>query len=121
MLEVLRQRIQAAHLRNVTPVLALDGDPLLPDATCDVALVIDTHHHFPDAAAYLRRLARTLKKGGRIVEIDYHKRELPVGPDPEHKVAREQVLRDAEAAGLVLAGELTFLPYQYFLVFKAPR
>jgi ubiquinone/menaquinone biosynthesis C-methylase UbiE len=119
MLEILRQRIQAAGVRNVTPVLALDGDPLLPDGTCDVALIVDTYHHFPDGTAYLRRLARTLKKGGRIVHIDFHKRELPVGPPVEHKVAREQVLRDAEAAGLVLAGELTFLPYQYFLVFRA--
>ncbi|HEY6050314.1 MAG TPA: methyltransferase domain-containing protein [Thermoanaerobaculia bacterium] len=120
MLEVLRQRIQATQLRNLTPVLALDGDPLLPDGSCDVALIVDTYHHFPDGPAYLRRLARALKKGGRIVNIDFHDRELPVGPPVEHKVAREHFLRDAEAAGLVLAGELTFLPYQYFLVLR-PR
>jgi hypothetical protein len=50
------------------------------------------------------------------VNIDFHKRELPVGPPLDHKVAREDFLRSADAAGFKLAAEHTFLPYQYFLV-----
>jgi ubiquinone/menaquinone biosynthesis C-methylase UbiE len=116
MLEGLRKRLRKTSLRNVTPVLALEDDPLVPAGACDLILVVDTYHHFPSGPTYLRRLARSLRPGGRLVNIDFHKRELPVGPPLEHKVTREQFLRDAEAAGLVLAGELTFLPYQYFLV-----
>ena len=119
-LEALRKRLRKSRLRNVTPVLALEDDPLVPTASCDLILVVDTYHHFPDGPAYLRRLARSLRPGGRLVNIDFHKRELPVGPPPEHKLTREEFLAQADAAGLALVEEHTFLPYQYFLVL-APR
>jgi len=120
-LDSLRQRLRRTDLRNVTPVLALSDDPLLPPAACDLVLIVDTYHHFPDGPAYLRRLARSLKPGGRIVNIDFHKRELPVGPPPEHKLTREEFLAQAKAAGLALSEEHTFLPYQYFLVLEPRR
>jgi ubiquinone/menaquinone biosynthesis C-methylase UbiE len=115
-LTVLRERLRDSGARNVTPVLSLPDDALLPAASCDLILIVDTYHHFPDGPAYLGRLARALKPGGRIANVDFHKRELPVGPPPEHKVAREAFLADAAAAGLRLVQEHGFLPYQYFLV-----
>jgi len=115
-LEVLRERLRDSGLRNVTPVLSLPDDALLPAGACDLILIVDTYHHFPDGPAYLRRLAGALKPGGHIANVDFHKRELPVGPPPEHKVAREAFLADATAAGLRLVEEHAFLPYQYFVV-----
>lgn len=120
-LGVLRDRIAEAGLGNVTPVLAVPDDPLLPGALCDVILIVDTYHHFPDGSAYLRRLVGSLRPGGRIVNIDYHKRDTPVGPPLAHRLAREEFLAEAARAGLEVAGEATFLPYQYFLVLKPRR
>ena len=120
-LERLREHLAGAGARNVTPVLALGGDPLLPPASCDLILVVDTFHHFPDGVAYLRRLTEALRPGGRLVNIDFHKRELPVGPPLEHKVARDDFLAQAKRAGLDLFEEQTFLPYQYFLVLRPKR
>ena len=119
-LQALQKRVAKSGLRNVTPVLGLDDDPLIPERACDLILVVDTYHHFPDGQAYLRRLARSLGAEGRIVNIDYHRRELPVGPPVEHKVARDDFLRDVREAGLQLVEEHDFLPYQYFLVLR-PR
>jgi ubiquinone/menaquinone biosynthesis C-methylase UbiE len=117
-LEVARQRIAAAGARNITPVLGLPDDPLLPDASCDVVLIVDTFHHFPDGTAYLKRVSRLLKPGGRLANIDFHKRETPVGPPVEHRVARETFLEHATQAGLKVVSEPTMLPYQYFLVLQ---
>src|SRR2546423_5263700 len=75
-LQALQKRVAKSGLRNVTPVLGLDDDPLVPERACDLILVVDTYHHFPDGRAYLRRLVRSLEAGGRIVNIDYHRREL---------------------------------------------
>jgi len=118
MLEVLRDRIEAAHVSNVTPVFALPEDPLLPPSSCDLVLIVNTFHHFTDGVAYLRRLARALKPGGRIVNIDFFEGELPVGPPPEHKLSREAFLRIAHDAGLRLDGEQAFLQHQYFLTLR---
>jgi hypothetical protein len=51
--------------------------------------------------------------------IDFHKKELPVGPPMQMKIAREDVIKEMEANGFRLAKEHTFLPYQYFLMFVA--
>src|SRR5437870_821121 len=44
-LEALRARLVRARVRNVTPVLALGRDPLLPPGTCDLALIVNAYHH----------------------------------------------------------------------------
>jgi ubiquinone/menaquinone biosynthesis C-methylase UbiE len=118
MIAALRQRLDRAGVGNVTPVLARCDDSLLPPEACDLVLVVDTFHHFPDGAAYLRSLVPRLRPGGRIVNVDFHKREMPVGPPVEHKVAREDFLAAARAAGLEVVEELDFLPYQYLLVLR---
>jgi cyclopropane fatty-acyl-phospholipid synthase-like methyltransferase len=120
-LEVLRERVGAPFVKNVTPVLALADDPMLPENLCDVILIVDTYHHFPNGPSYLARLARSLKRGGRLANVDFNKKETPVGPPLTNRVARDDFLKDARRAGLTLSSEFTFLPYQYFLVLKPGR
>jgi len=115
-LDALRDRVAKAGARNVTPVLGLGDDPLLPAAACDLILIVDTYHHFRDGAAYLRRLRAAMAPGGRLVNVDFHKRSTPVGPPLAHRLAREDFLRAADAAGFKLLEEPTFLENQYFLV-----
>ena len=115
-LEALRDRLAAAEVRNVVPVLGLGDDPLIPHHACDLVFIADTYHHFPDRPRYLRRLVRSLKTGGRLVNIDYQKRETPVGPPMDHRLAREVFVAEASAAGLRVIAEPDVLPYQYFVV-----
>jgi len=84
----------------------------------DVVLIVDTFHHLDDRVNYLRRLKPFLKPAGRIAIVDFKKEPLPVGPPPEHKLAREQVVEEFAAAGYRLAAEPAVLPYQYFLIFS---
>jgi SAM-dependent methyltransferase len=117
-LDALRARIEKQVVENITPVLALGDNSLLPLETCDLILIVDTYHHFPNRPAYLRRLVRVLKPAGRIANIDFQKRPTPIGPPMEHRVAREEFLRDAAAAGLKVEQEPTFLDNQYFIVLR---
>jgi SAM-dependent methyltransferase len=82
-------------------------------------LAVNVFHHFRELTAYLRRLRMSLKPDGRIVDIDFHKQDLPIGPPLEHKIAREDFLKAARRGGLQLVDEVNFLPYQYFLSLAA--
>jgi len=115
-LDVLRTHIEKTGVRNVTPVLAVAADPLLPPRTCDLVLIVDAYHHFPDRPHYLARLTALLRPGGRLANVDWHKQKSGFGPPPEHRIAREDFLADAAKAGLRLVAEPKLLPYQYFLV-----
>jgi len=118
-LTVLRDRLKVDGIGNVTPVLGLQEDPLLPDWSCDRVLVVNALHHFTDPTATLKRLARLLKPGGLIANIDFDKRETAMGPPLEHRISREDCLERANAAGLELAAEPNFLEHQYFLLLRA--
>ena len=118
-LDALRARIEKAGVRNVTPVLALAADPLLPAHSCDLVLIVDAYHHFPDRPKYLARLTALLRAGGRLANVDWHKRATDFGPPLEHRIAREDFLADAAKAGLRVVSEPKILPYQYFIVLTA--
>jgi FkbM family methyltransferase len=120
MVAQLRARAEQEQTKNVIPILASADNPRLPTAGVDVVLVVDTYHHLDDRVRYFRTLRDALRRGGRVVVIDWQRRELPVGPPLEHKLARKRVLREMDAAGYAVVAEPAFLPYQYFIVFE-PR
>jgi ubiquinone/menaquinone biosynthesis C-methylase UbiE len=118
MVRHLSRRVRDARLPQLVSILADPDDPLLPEPV-DRFFVCDTWHHVEDQDRYLATLRSLLKPGGQVVMIDFQKRELPVGPPPAMKIAREDLVRQMEGAGFRLAAEHGFLPYQYFLVFSA--
>ncbi len=107
LVEVLRQRIAAAAVRNVIPALAFPDDPVFPAHSCDLVLTVNAYHHFPDPPAYLRRAARALRPGGRLAIVDFHE-----------KVDHDDVRQAATAAGLRLLAEPGFLPQQHFTILE---
>jgi len=48
-LKVLVKRLDGTT--NVTPVLSLDDDPLLPPASCDLAVFVNAYHHVANGPA----------------------------------------------------------------------
>ena len=114
----MNRRIRDMRITNLTTVLAPPDDPLLADASLDRVFICDTWHYVEKQGEYLAKLKKMLKPGGQLAMIDFQKRELPVGPPLEMKIAREDLVRQLETAGFQLLKEHTFLPYQYFLVFS---
>jgi hypothetical protein len=75
-------------------------------------------HHIDNRPAYYRKLAAAIKPGGRIVNIDFHKRETPVGPPVSMKLDEKDVVKEFESSGFRLTKSFDFLPHQYFLMFE---
>jgi len=114
-LDALREALEGAGVRHVTPVLALPEHALLPRGACDLVLIVNTYHHFPDGPAYLRQLARALRPGGRVVNLDYR---VDAAIGPRHRIPRDDFVSQAMDAGYELAREESFLPHQYFVVLQ---
>jgi len=118
MIAILRDRLERKKVTNVTPILASQHDPRLPAGFADLVLIVNTFHHFPSGAVYLRAVETCLKPRGRVVNIDFHGGDLPVGPPSGEKLSRIDFLKLARAVGFSVAAEHTFLPYQYFVELK---
>ena len=121
MLEATMRRVAREGLGNVRRVLGAPDDPRLPPGSCDAVLLLDTYHELDNPGAMLRSIAKALKPQGRIGVVDFKRDGLGPGPALEERVDPEQIVRDAEAAGLRLVSRETFLPYQFMLVFSRPQ
>ena len=118
MVRHLNRRLRDAGTTNVTTILSAPDDPLLADGSIDRFFICDTWHHIDDQTKYLALLKKMLRPGGEVVMIDFKKEETPMGPPLAMRIARDALVQQIQAAGFRLATEHTFLPYQYFLVFR---
>jgi ubiquinone/menaquinone biosynthesis C-methylase UbiE len=114
----INRRIRATQANNIVSILADPEDPLLPDQSVNRFFICDVWHHVENPKKYLSLMKKMLRPGGEVVLIDFHKKELPVGPPPQMKIAREDLIQQMQSNGFRLTKEHTFLPYQYFLVFS---
>ena len=102
---------------NLETVLAAPDDPRLPEQSVDIIFFCDVLHHVDNRTAYYPKLAQALKPGGRIVVIEFYKKDLPIGPPASMKLSDEEVIGEFRNAGFTLAKRLDILPYQYYLFF----
>ncbi len=114
----LLEMISQGATKNIETILAAPDDPRLAPSSVDMVFICDVLHHIDARPAYYAKLARALKPGGRIVIVDFHKRELPVGPPMTMKIAEADVVRELASAGFRQSRSFDFLPHQYFLVFE---
>jgi len=120
MIQAIKIRVDRIGLKNVTTVLGTAHDPRLP-VPVDAVLIVDAYHEMEQPVVLLRNVATKLKPTGRIGIVDFKKDGGGPGPAMEERVEPEAVIRDAQAAGLVLRSRENFLKYQYMLVFEKPR
>ncbi len=118
MLDYIRQRAQDDEIKNIQLVPALPHDPKLPPASVDMIFICDTLHHISERATYYPLLAKALRPGGRLVNIDFYKKPLPLGPSVAMKIDKPEMIEEAKSAGFHVVQDFDFLPYQYFLIFQ---
>ena len=66
----LKRRVRRAGLHNVTFVRGSAGDPRLPRAAIDAALMIHMYHEIAQPYALLGRLRASLRPGGKLAIVD---------------------------------------------------
>lgn len=90
--------------------------PALEAGEVDKVLVVNTYHHIENRVPYFKEVRAGLATAGELIIIDYVKKEIPVGPPVNHKIAREIVLKELKEAGYTQIEEnLELLEYQFVI------
>jgi SAM-dependent methyltransferase len=118
MIEILRRRLEAKHITNVTLVQGAVDDPRLPTASVDLELMVDVYHELSEPQAMLRGLRAALKPGGRLVLLEYRKEDRSIPIKPEHKMSVGEAKLEVEHEGFTLADVDESLPWQHILTFR---
>jgi len=119
MVKYLADRAKREGLQNVTSIAGAPDDPRLPEKV-DLIIMVDVYHHIGHRMRYFRKLQASLKPGGRVAIIDF-KMDSPDGPPKAARIAPDRVKAELGNAGYALVQEHSFLPYQYFLIFRPAK
>ena len=107
-------------LTNVQGIVNSQHTTGLPDDAVDLAFVTATYHHFEYPDDMLASIHRALRRGGRLIIIDFRR-------DPRISSRwvmshvrgdRDQVIREVQAAGFRLVDDKPLLRTNYFLEFR---
>lgn len=117
--KALKKRIEANNLENIELRKIPYDSPNLSAGEVDMVLIVNTYHHIENRSAYFAKVKEGIKSDGELVIIDFFKKELPVGPPVNHKVALETVKAELKEAGYTnLEVNTDLLPYQFIIKAK---
>ncbi len=88
----------------------------LSGGIADLVYMINLHHELEDPLLILKESFRLLKKGGKVIVIDWKKEDTPEGPPIGHRVEEETIENHMHGAGVCEIIKYRDLPYHYFLI-----
>ena len=116
MLTAVKSRATEAGLTNVRVVKTSETEIPLPPDSCDMALLAFVLHELGSHAIFLHRAARILKPTGKLVVMEWEKHQTAFGPPLEDRITPDELVADAEAAGLHVEERRQLDDDQYALV-----
>ena len=119
-LEYIDNLAQQQNINNVQTILATNNVISLPsEHSIDVIFMRNVSHHLSERSSYFKILKKFLKSTGRFVIIDYTPEGNRDGHGPPgHFVNPVDLLQEMKQAGYEKVEEKSFLPGQFFMVFK---
>ena len=99
-LSAAKLKANQAGLENVTFIKGTETDPALGEGQLDMALALDVYHHFDYPEKMLAAIHKALKEGGKLVIVEYYKREsaMPNGRALTHiRLDMPDVIKEVEA------------------------
>jgi precorrin-6B methylase 2 len=120
MLDVMREKAENAGIKNVKVVKGAEKSPMLRENTIDLALFVDVYHELKYPYEVLLELSKDIKKGGRLVLVEYRMEDPAVPIKLVHKMSQAQAKKELELPELGFKWIKTFddLPRQHIIVFE---
>jgi ubiquinone/menaquinone biosynthesis C-methylase UbiE len=118
MLEIINQKMPEQNVKNVVTILGTITDPKLPPNSTDLALMVDVYHEFDHPYEMTESMVRGLKKGGRLVFVEYRKEDPNVPIKLVHKLSVAQVRKEMSLFPLRFKETSSVLPRQHIIIFE---
>jgi cyclopropane fatty-acyl-phospholipid synthase-like methyltransferase len=118
MLHLLELRSKKAGVSNIEPVQGTLADPKLPDGEVDLILLVDVYHEFSHPEQMLAAMHKALKPHGRLALVEFRLEDPSVPIKLEHKMSKEQIMKEFPPNGFKLVEEFEKLPWQHVMFFE---
>jgi len=119
-LETINKRARAENFANIKTIwsnLEIFNATKIEAGSLDVVFLINTLHQSHKRAEILREAIRLIKRGGRLVVVEWKNIAAPFGPPPEERVKKELLDNGAKKLGLRPEEEFEAGQYHYGLAY----
>lgn len=120
-MKALLEKHLARHLAtSVKAVLGTATDPRLPEASLDLAVMVDVYHELEFPYEMLAAIVRAVKPGGQVAFVEFRANDPVVPIKALHTMTEEQVRKEAAVHPLEWVRTVRELPWQHVIVFRKP-
>ncbi|SHG88004.1 Methyltransferase domain-containing protein [Thermosyntropha lipolytica DSM 11003] len=99
MLAVLKEKLALENIDNVDVIKNEENKLPLEDNSVDIGFLCHVMHEAENRSVFLKEVKRIIKPGGKIVIIEWEKKETESGPPLEHRISREEMQKLLKEAG----------------------
>lgn len=99
MIDVCRARVAERGLRNVDFLTSEESRLALPSGAYDCVFACHLLHELEDPPALLAEMRRVLAPGGRLINVEWEKADMPIGPPAVHRYTPDEAAALLSAAG----------------------
>jgi ubiquinone/menaquinone biosynthesis C-methylase UbiE len=116
MLDFLRAKIQRLGIKNVELRLSKPDKIPVEESSVDFLMSVNTLHEFGDRDKMIGEMWRILKKGAKLLIVDFKKEDTGFGPPVSIRVTKDRAVKLFEKRGFALS-KTADLSYHYLLIF----
>lgn len=116
MLDYLEDKIKRLKISNIELLLSEADEIPLENQSVDLLISVNTLHEFDDRDKMIREITRVIKPHGKVLIVDFEKKETGFGPPVSIRISKVQAVKLLSMPGLILVGQKD-LEYHYLLVF----
>jgi ubiquinone/menaquinone biosynthesis C-methylase UbiE len=118
MLEVIAQKARNEKLTNIKTVKVTGDQFDIKENTADLVILVTVLHEIENKAAFIQEIKRIVKYNGRLVIIEFHKRQTPIGPPIVPRISQDEVMKLCNECGFVQSDEFNLGSNLYCMVFN---
>ena len=120
MLDWMRENLPKKYENRIILLKTGENTIDLADQIADLVYMMMLHHELHDPESMLLESKRLLKSGGKILIVDWAKKETPMGPPMEIRVEADTIEKQLQQAGFSEIKQHDVLPFNSFLVGTKP-
>jgi ubiquinone/menaquinone biosynthesis C-methylase UbiE len=114
----LRELASREGLNNLGLTIGKAEDVVLCDSCADIVFFGIVLHDFEDPAKVLQNAKKMLNPAGRLINLDWRKITMQLGPPLQKRFGEEKAVQLIEAAGFEVLSIKDIGPYHYIIVAK---
>ncbi|UCE41485.1 MAG: class I SAM-dependent methyltransferase [Candidatus Aminicenantes bacterium] len=120
-LQVIRDRCAEKGIQNISVILGKEDDPLIPQKSADIILMVNVIHLIENTSGYLKKLQHNLKPDGSLVIVQWDAEKMDSeskgwDPDDRAKYTLRANLRHIYDGEFEVVQIKDFLPMQLIYI-----